>query len=143
MRIRDARPVDRDALIALDAVAARDPGRILMIDEAIQSADCVVAEKNDHVVGYAVLDYRFYTFGFIPLLYIAERHRRRGMGRALVQALAARCRTPRLFTSTNRSNEAMRRFLDTLGFQPSGIIYNLDPSDPELVYVLDLESGAA
>lgn len=143
MRIRDATATDRDALVALDDVARRDPGRVRFIDEAIRSADCIVAEKNDHVVGYAVLDYRFYSYGFVALVYIAERQRHRGMGRALVLALAARCRTPRLFTSTNRSNEPMRRFLETLGFEPSGIIYNLDPADPELVFVLDLESGAA
>ena len=143
MRIRDATAVDRNALVALDDVARRDPGRARLIDEALESADCIVAEKNDHVVGYAVLDYRFYSYGFIPLVYVAERQRHHGMGRALVQALAARCRTPRLFTSTNQSNGPMRRFLETLGFQPSGIIYNLDPADPELVFVLDLESGAA
>jgi ribosomal protein S18 acetylase RimI-like enzyme len=143
MRIRDARPVDREALVALDPLAPSDPGRVRFIDEALQSADCIVAEKYDHVVGYAVLDYAFFSFGFVSLVYVDEHYRRRGIGRALVQALAARCRTPRLFSSTNQSNQPMRRFLDTLGFEASGIIYNLDPSDPELVFVLDLASGAA
>ena len=34
----------------------------------------------------------------------------------------------------DESNGAMRNLLVQSGFEPSGIIHNLDPDDPELVY---------
>lgn len=32
----------------------------------------------------------------------------------------------------------MRSLLSAAGFEPSGVIHNLDPGDPELVYVRKL-----
>ena len=40
-----------------------------------------------------------------------------------------------MFTSTHASNLPMQALLAKSGFEPSGIIHNLDPGDPELVYV--------
>jgi hypothetical protein len=37
----------------------------------------------------------------------------------------------------------MQELLRLLGFVPSGVIHNLDPGDPELVYFLDLGERAA
>ena len=42
--------------------------------------------------------------------------------------------TPKLFSSTNRSNRPMQALFAKVCFEPSGIIHNLDPDDPELVY---------
>jgi GNAT superfamily N-acetyltransferase len=77
------------------------------------------------------------------MLYVAQHHRRHGIGRALMQALAARCDAPKLFTSTNQSNRPMQQLVEGLGYIPSGVIHNLDPGDSELVYMLDLRGGAA
>ncbi len=60
-----------------------------------------------------------------------------------MEALAARCDTPKLFTSTNQSNQPMQQLLDALGYLPSGVIHNLDPGDPELVYMLNLRERVA
>ena len=60
-----------------------------------------------------------------------------------MQVLAERCDTPKLFTSTNQSNQPMQQLLGALGYIPSGIIHNLDSGDPELVYMLDLRGRAA
>jgi L-asparagine transporter-like permease len=57
------------------------------------------------------------------------------VARALLRALEHRCATPKLFTSTNVSNLPMQALLATSGFVLSGIVHNLDPGDPELVYV--------
>ena len=47
----------------------------------------------------------------------------------------------KLFTSTNQSNTPMQALLALLGYVRSGVIDNLDPGDPELVYFLDLSGG--
>ena len=143
MRIRKATPADRDAIVAFDHVARSDPRRVRFIDRVLRSLACLVAEHHGSVVAYAALEYSFYEQGFVSILYVAESQRRQGIGRALMEALAARCDTPKLFTSTNQSNQPMQQLLDGLGYLPSGVIHNLDPGDPELVYMLNLRERAA
>jgi GNAT superfamily N-acetyltransferase len=143
MQIREATPRDRDAIVTFDHVAGIDPGRVLLIDRVLRSATCLVGEVEGRVVAYAALEYTFFERGFISILYVAEPERRQGIGAALMRALAARCETPQIFTSTNQSNHPMQRLLDTLGYVSSGIIHNLDPGDPELVYMLDLRERDA
>ena len=65
--------------------------------------------------------------------------RRQGIATALVQVVEDRSSSGKLFTSTNRSNTAMRKLCDRLGFQPSGVVENLDNGDPELIYFKRLE----
>src|SRR3990172_5792197 len=69
------------------------------------------------------------------MVYVDREFRRRGIGSALVRHMEQSCKTAKLFTSTNRSNKPMQALLDKLGYQPSGVIENLDEGDPELVYV--------
>jgi GNAT superfamily N-acetyltransferase len=134
MEIREAHLGDVPALVALDAVARSSPERARVIQDAVGNGECLVAAR-DQVVGYLVLKHSFFGNGFIELLYVREDTRRQGVGGALMRAAEARCRTSKLFTSTNESNLPMRALLGALGYQESGIIHNLDPSDPEIVYV--------
>lgn len=143
MVLRDATPSDRDALVALDPLAGSDRGRIELIDRVLRSATCVVAERGGEVVAYGALEDSFFGNGFVSMVYVAEPQRRRGVGRALLEALASRCESAKLFTSTNESNRPMQRLLEQLGYARSGVIHNLDPGDPELVYFLDLGQRAA
>ncbi len=143
MQIREATPSDGDAIVALDHVARADPARVRFIDRVLRSGGCLVAERHGAVVAYAALDYTFYEQGFVSIVYVAKSERRRGIGRALMQELAAQCQTRKLFTSTNQSNQPMQQLLKALGYVPSGVIHNLDPGDPELIYMLDLGERAA
>jgi ribosomal protein S18 acetylase RimI-like enzyme len=134
-QLRDATPTDRDAIVAIDHLAHE---RVDFIERALQSRNCLVAERDGQVVAYGVLEYTFFEQGFVSMLYVAEAERRHGIGRSLMEALAARCKTRKLFTSTNESNGPMQALLKTMGYIPSGIIENLDPGDPEVVYFHDL-----
>ncbi|MFJ7630855.1 hypothetical protein ACIQZN_30680 [Streptomyces sp. NPDC097595] len=43
--------------------------------------------------------------------------------------------TPKLFTSTNVSNQPMQRLLQRAGWTPAGLLHGLDEDDPELFYL--------
>ena len=81
------------------------------------------------------MNYHFFDFGFVDLLIVAEEHRRRGIGVALLDYLSRQCKTEKLFTSTNESNTPMRKLLVKAGFIPCGQIDALDDGDPELFFV--------
>jgi hypothetical protein len=53
---------------------------------------------------------------------------------ALISACAADAPANKLFTSTSTSNIAARALFVHAGFEPSGMIDNLDEGDPEIVY---------
>lgn len=136
MFVRLATEIDVAALIALDSVAKHEPQRAAQIRAWCGQGDCYLAEEQDVVMGYGVLHYHFFGCGFIEMLMVGERYRRRGVGQALITALKSHCRHPKLFTSTNRSNLPMQRLLLNAGFVASGQIDNLDDGDPEQVFFI-------
>lgn len=135
MQTRDAVAEDLPALVTVDAVAQGNLERVESLRAAIAAGECIVAAQGRALLGYVVLNYAFYRNGFVPLLYVSAESRRQGVGTALLRAAEARCRTEKLYTSTNESNHPMRALLKAAGYQPSGVVNNLDPGDPELVYV--------
>ncbi|WP_380693631.1 GNAT family N-acetyltransferase [Serratia marcescens] len=138
MFVRLATETDVAALIALDSVAEHEPQRAAQIRAWCGQGDCYLAEEQDVVMGYGVLHYHFFGCGFIEMLMVGERYRRRGVGQALITALKSHCRHSKLFTSTNRSNLPMQRLLLNAGFVASGQIDNLDDGDPEQVFFIPL-----
>jgi GNAT superfamily N-acetyltransferase len=134
-RTRLAGTRDRRALVALDPLATSDLARREHIDAALAARRCWVAERAGGVVGYALLTRNFFGRDFLELLYVAGDSRRSGAGGALLAAVEAFVGAYVLFTSTNESNAAMRALLGSRGYVPSGRIENLDPDDPELVFV--------
>ncbi|WP_406903064.1 GNAT family N-acetyltransferase [Serratia marcescens] len=138
MCVRLATKTDAAALIALDSVAEGEPQRAAQIRTWCAQSVCYLAEERGVVMGYAVLHYHFFGCGFVEMLMVGERYRRRGVGKALIAALKSHCRHPKLFTSTNRSNLPMQRLLLNAGFVASGQIDNLDDGDPEQVFFIPL-----
>ncbi len=65
--------------------------------------------------------------------------RRQGIGSALVQAMEHGLNVPRLFTSTNLSNDAMVILLNKSGYKQCGQIMGLDEGDPEWVFSKDFQ----
>jgi GNAT superfamily N-acetyltransferase len=134
-RIRLATLDDLDRLVSLDQIASREVTRAAAVRRGIEAGCCWVAHDGDELLGYALLNKTFFGFDFVELLYVEQRARRRGLGRALIERAERECTTAKLFTSTNESNVAMRGLLSRLGYRWSGVIYNLDKDDPEFIFV--------
>tara|TARA_R110002124_G_scaffold114535_13_gene269305 strand:- start:12299 stop:12733 length:435 start_codon:yes stop_codon:yes gene_type:complete len=132
--LRPALPADEPALVALDVLTTSEPQRIGEIQYWLSQGWVSVAECDDTVVGYGVLHNHFYGRSFLELVMVASPHRRKGIGSVLVRHALQICQSTELWSSTNQSNHAMQGLLDRLGFVRSGIIENLDPDDPELIY---------
>jgi N-acetylglutamate synthase-like GNAT family acetyltransferase len=141
MKIRKATESDINAIIAVDHVAVHDENRKRCIHEWVSGDNTIVAIVDDDVVGYAVLEYTFFSQGFISMLMVAESSRCKGVGTALVSHLEEVCKTGKLFTSTNESNEPMQALLQSMSYEPSGVVYNLDDGDPELFYFRKIEGN--
>ncbi|WP_448680689.1 N-acetyltransferase family protein [Pseudomonas nicosulfuronedens] len=136
--VRPALSSDLDMLLELDAIARREPRRREFLAQAIAAGQCWVAEDardSSVLLGYGVLDDSFFGQAFIPLIVVRDLARRRGVGSDILRALESQCTAAKLFTSTNASNEPMRRLLAKLGFMGSGHVENLDEDDPELIFV--------
>jgi GNAT superfamily N-acetyltransferase len=132
--VRKARPADLAALVQCDAYAQRHASRRGELKDWLRTQSVFVAEVAQRVTGFIVLNYSFFGNGFIPLVAVSEKTQRQGYGALLMSAAEQRCKTAKLFTSTNASNLAARRLISSAGFIPSGTIENLDEDDPELVY---------
>jgi ribosomal protein S18 acetylase RimI-like enzyme len=133
--IHQAEKDDIQAIYAFDLIAIDNlEYRREIIATSVESGSCYVADMDGKVVGYAVLDYTFYSNGMIDMLYIHPEYRRKGIGEKLVRHIESLRKTEKLFTSTNQSNLPMQGLLNKLGYVPSGFIDNLDEGDPEVVY---------
>ena len=137
-KIRLAKQGDIEEIVKFDHVArirSRQDRRDF-IKRSVLNKKCYVAVIEGKPVGYTVLQYDFWDFGggFISILLVHEDFRRRGIGSELVEYVEGICKKEKLFTSTNQSNKAMQSLLEKLKYKKSGIIHNLDPGDPELIY---------
>ena len=134
-RIRQAVAEDLPVLMKLDQIAHNSPARVKLIQDAVQNGSAWVVETSDAIAGYGVISHGFFGRSFIELIYIDENKRLSGYGAQLVAFLECQSQSRDLFTSTNRSNSHMQHILEKLGYERSGVIHNLDPGDPEIVYV--------
>jgi len=121
-------------VISVDDSEFASGGRAEFVRRAIPREGVYVLEQGGKIIGIGVLEYTFFEHGFISLLYVSPSARRSGAGEGLLRYFVSISHTPKLFSSTNRSNRPMQALFAKVGFEPSGIIHNLDPDDPELVY---------
>jgi N-acetylglutamate synthase-like GNAT family acetyltransferase len=132
-KIRRAKADDIDTICAFDQESAGTE-RKDAIRRATDSENSYVLEQDGRVIALGILEYTFFEQGFISLVYVDPRERRTGAGEMLLRHLVSACRTPRLFSSTSLTNIPMQALFAKLGFEVSGVVHNLDPKDPELVY---------
>ncbi|WP_243291686.1 GNAT family N-acetyltransferase [Bacillus sp. FJAT-47783] len=107
--------------------------------KAIQKGNCFVAMKDEQVVGYVVFSRSFFENWFIKLLYVDEAYRRSGIATLLMNEVSKQCVTPKLFVSTNDSNEAMKSLLNRLDFHQTGFLENINDDEREVFYVKHLK----
>jgi N-acetylglutamate synthase-like GNAT family acetyltransferase len=131
--VRKANPEDVQVIQAFDTEST-EPGRQRLIERAVIEGNAYVVEQEDVVIAIGILEYTFFEQSFISLIYVKGQERRTGVGETLLCHLVSSCRTPKLFSSTNRSNLPMRALFLKTGFAESGIVYNLDAADPEVIY---------
>ena len=134
----DLRRVGRDdlaLLVAADPRLADTPAHSRHIAELLGAGMSWAIMGEAGASGFAVVTRHFFGYPFVDLLLVAEGERRHGVGLALLAACDGAHDADRIFTSTNESNEPMRRLLAKADWLVSGVIENLDPGDPELVYV--------
>ena len=141
MKIRDATESDVAAMYAVDRLADKEGSRRQHIREWVDERQAIVALVDEVVVGYAALEYTFFSNGFVSMLIVNEASRRQGVATALIKHLEEVCMTDKLFTSTNESNKSMQSLMHSMSYEPSGTVYNLDEGDPELFYVKRLQEN--
>ena len=133
--IRQGKERDLPYLFCLDHQARVEPERRELIRVAVLDKRCWVIESEKDIVGYGIVTHGFLGRSFLELIYIGESQRSKGYGPELISFLEAHSKSSDLFTSTNESNTHMQHVLEKLGYEQSGVIYNLDPGDPEIVYI--------
>jgi len=126
---------DLNILNELDHVARENSERQLFIRQATCECRAWVIEASGEIVGYGVISHAFFSRSFLELVYIDANKRSCGYGPRLISFLETQSKTEDIFTSTNESNSHMQQVLGNLGYEHSGVIHNLDPDDPEIVYV--------
>ncbi|OLZ44165.1 hypothetical protein BS329_37185 [Amycolatopsis coloradensis] len=134
--MRDALTADVPLLAQADSLAAAGhSGRHAEIRHWVTTADTRIAHTRGRIIGYCVTERAFFGQAFVTMLMVAENTRGLGVGARLLLDAQQRRATPKLFTSTNLSNQPMQRLLTRLGWQSAGIVYGLDDGDPELFFL--------
>ena len=60
IKIRKALKNDIGELISLDEIARSDPNRAAFINDWVKNGECYIAKLSNNIVGYAVLNDRFF-----------------------------------------------------------------------------------
>jgi len=122
-------------LYEVDHIARDDSSRRFFIADAVLTRRTWTIKVSKEIVGYGIISHEFFGRSFLDLIYIDQNQRSKGYGSELISFLETQSKSEDLFTSTNESNSHMQQVLEKLGYESSGIIYNLDSGDPEIVYV--------
>ncbi len=119
--------------VAMDAALVGSRARADYIASVADTGGLSLAMLHGRTVAFSCLD-QGYFFGkpFISLLVVAPEARRQGVGMALLSHHAATF--DEAWTSTNRSNSAMRELLGKAGWTYCGELIGLDEGDPEQFY---------
>ena len=126
MKIRKAQESDYDRLREFDGFKQATV-------ERIRNGECLVAELDGVVSGYAVVNRTFFDRPFVAFLFVAAESRRIGLCSALLDRIESECGEPKLWISTALENTPMQRNLEKRKYQFAGVVHGL-AKIPELIY---------
>lgn len=132
VRLRKATTKDKAIAVSFDYRLDKEEHIKLNRQEKITKAI-----SNDEC--FLILDYRFFDQGWIELIVVDEEYRGKGIGGKTFNLICERCKSDKVFTSTNRSNTQMQRALENAYFSFSGELKGLDEGGPELFYYKKLK----
>lgn len=134
MEIRQLVSTDLGPVMTLAAEVVGPERAGPVIRSHVERHHLLVAADDGQVVG--VLAYRtdWFQCTMVSLVCVREDFRRRGIARALYQAVEGMSPSPRLFSSAEETNATSIRMHRALGFSPSGHIDNLPQGYRELLF---------
>lgn len=89
--------------------------------------ELLVCVEHDAVVGYVSFSSSlFYHRPFVALLFVRESHRRRGIGRQLIERVLAHYEGVDVWISTEEANQPASQLFERIGFERMGTIRGLD-----------------
>ena len=134
MVVRPARHEEAPQCVVLaeGVVGGRRSGPL--VQTALDREQLLVALEDGHVVGTLAYRTDWFTCTFVTLVSVKPDWRRRGVARALFQAVEERSPGPRLFSSTEEVNAAAIQMHRALGFAQSGYVENLPQGYRELLF---------
>jgi RimJ/RimL family protein N-acetyltransferase len=138
--IRLRKATNKEKLIVVDIDYRLDKNEHIKLNreekitKAISRDECFLILSDHQVIGFLIFDYRFFDQGWIELIIIDEKYRGKGIGGKVFDLLCEKCRTDKIFTSTNISNTRMQKVLTKANFSFAGKLNGLDDGDPELFY---------
>ena len=129
MTIAPATPRDRAATIALWQAAGltrpwNDPGADFDLALGTPTSDVLLARDGGEVIGSVMVGFDGHR-GWVYYLATAPDHRKRGVGRALMQAAEATLREfgcPRIRLMVRGDNRAARGFDKAIGYETQDVI---------------------
>ncbi|MBI3456380.1 MAG: GNAT family N-acetyltransferase [Candidatus Rokubacteria bacterium] len=138
--IQVARPEDVPTCIDLaEAVIGGRRGGPL-VQAAVDRQQLLVAAADGEVVGTLAYRTDWFACTFVTLVSVRPDRRRRGVARALYQAVEEWSPSARLFSSAEETNVAAIHFHRALGFVISGYVDNLPQGYRELLFYKRLTS---
>lgn len=127
-RATDQAGIDR--AIALDEIVTGSKNRSEYITSVAARGGLSVATYQNEIRAFCCLDHQyFFEKPFISLLIVDPSARRCGLGFSLLSFNSQGMQE--VWTSTNRSNAAMRALLEKSGWRYCGELDGLDIGDPE------------
>ena len=139
MRIRTPEPGDTPAIIDLAASVVGNGRAAAFVRAQVERRMLLVADDDGAAVGFVAYRTDWFQCTFVSLIAVAERARRRGVARALFEAVEQCSPSARLFSSTEETNAVAIQMHRALGFVPSGHIDNLPQGYRELLFYKRLQ----